>query len=167
VSLFDDPGVVGGKVCSTCRLWKPLDSFNRRSAAPDGRQWSCRSCNAAYHRRHKKRINAMVQARNKRVWADNVERLLAHLLAHPCVDCGERDPLVLEFDHQRDKIKNIAQLVRGWSWQTIEREIAKCDVVCANCHRRRTFTRQGSWRVRLSATLSGGGGGARTHKPAT
>jgi hypothetical protein len=162
VTLFDDANIVGGKVCSACRLWKPVESFNRRSAAKDGRQWNCRACNAAYHQRHKKHINKMVRVRNKRVWAANFKRLHAYLLEHPCVDCGEQDPVVLEFDHLRDKERAIGSLLRGWRWETIVDEIAKCEVVCANCHRRRTFARQQSWRVSF-----GGGGGTRTHKPTT
>jgi hypothetical protein len=37
--------------------------------------------------------------------------------------------------------------MRGWPWSTVRAEIAKCEVVCSNCHRRRTYDRQGSWRV--------------------
>lgn len=57
---------------------------------------------------------------------------------HPCVDCGETDPLVLEFDHLRDKCFNIGTGLRTYTWHAIVDEIAKCEVVCANCHRRRT-----------------------------
>lgn len=164
VSLFDDPTIVGGKICSTCRLWKPLESFNRRSSAPDGRQWRCRACSAEYYRRNRTRIKRMVQDRNKRVWQDNVGHLAAYLADHPRVDCGESDPRVVEFDHLRDKRRSIAELLRGWRWETLLDEISKCEVVCANCHRRRTFARRPSWRV---TSDSGGGGGTRTHKPAT
>ena len=65
------------------------------------------------------------------------------------MDCGESDPLVLEFDHLRDKSFAIS---RGWAdrgWESILREIEKCEVVCANCHRRRTLTRRGALRVTL------------------
>jgi hypothetical protein len=62
---------------------------------------------------------------------------------HPCIDCGEIDPLVLEFDHLGDKNFNIAHGLRDRNWQTVLDEIAKCDVVCANCHRRRTALRAG------------------------
>ena len=136
-----------GKVCSTCKQWKPFGEFNKRSTSRDGRPWSCRDCNKAYHYKNHERHMAQIRARNRRVWEDNVRRLFDHFQSHPCVDCGETDIAVLEFDHLRDKRRNIAQMVRGWSWEAILREIAKCDVVCANCHRRRTFGRQGSWRV--------------------
>jgi hypothetical protein len=55
------------------------------------------------------------------------------------MDCGEDDIRVLEFDHVVDKICDIARLVHeGASPEVIEMEIEWCDVVCANCHRRRT-----------------------------
>ncbi len=63
---------------------------------------------------------------------------------HPCVDCGEDDPIVLEFDHliQKNKEFNIADGCHGgFSLKKIINEINKCDVVCANCHKRRTFER--------------------------
>jgi hypothetical protein len=63
-----------------------------------------------------------------------------YLSIHSCVDCGESDPVVLEFDHVREKKEwDIAKmLTQAYSWDTILKEIAKCDVRCANCHKRRT-----------------------------
>lgn len=69
-----------------------------------------------------------------------------YLATHPCVDCGESDVVVLEFDHLRDKVKDISRMCSdAWSVDAIKAEIDKCDVVCANCHRRRTASRSG-WR---------------------
>lgn len=65
-----------------------------------------------------------------------------YLSGHPCVDCGEKDPIVLEFDHRNRSLKrfNIADgIKRGMALKTVIEEIAKCDVRCANCHRRKTF----------------------------
>jgi hypothetical protein len=67
-----------------------------------------------------------------------------YLESHPCVDCGEKDIVVLEFDHVGDdKILDICTMVRhGWSIEAISEEISKCEVCCANCHRRRTHKRR-------------------------
>ncbi len=54
-----------------------------------------------------------------------------------CADCGETDPIVLEFDHQHSKAHNVATMMHH-SFETIIAEMEKCEVVCANCHRRRT-----------------------------
>jgi hypothetical protein len=58
---------------------------------------------------------------------------------HPCVDCGESDPVVLDFDHRDPAEKSFAiSSARNTSMRQLIAEIAKCDVRCANCHRRRT-----------------------------
>lgn len=79
----------------------------------------------------------------------NRERLFAYLLCHPCVDCGEDDPVVLEFDHVNEqKSFNIGRAVSGShrSWAKILAEIEKCEVRCANCHRKRTSQQFGWYR---------------------
>jgi hypothetical protein len=76
------------------------------------------------------------------------ERIRAYITAYlkdnPCVDCGEADPVILEFDHVRDKHFNIADAVRkGVGMKKLKDEIAKCEVRCANCHRKKTYQRAG------------------------
>lgn len=65
-----------------------------------------------------------------------------YLASHPCVDCNEADPIVLEFDHRdpASKLGNIADIINrsGWGLEKLQVEIAKCDVRCCNCHRKRT-----------------------------
>lgn len=63
--------------------------------------------------------------------------MLKHLATHPCVDCGESDVRVLDFDHRANKESDISRLVGKGRVAGIVREINKCDVRCANCHRRR------------------------------
>jgi len=82
---------------------------------------------------------------------ERTKRLLEYFESHPCVDCGERDPVVLEFDHLRDKRFDIANRLVSVKWQTILDEMAKCEVVCSNCHRRRTAVRRGALRVILTS----------------
>lgn len=63
--------------------------------------------------------------------------VLEYLQNHPCINCGESNPAVLEFDHKNpdDKIKTISDLVRNVSFSGLTEEIKKCDVRCINCHR--------------------------------
>lgn len=61
----------------------------------------------------------------------------------PCSDCGQQYPsYVMHFDHLRDKKYTIAQLSRIPSKKKLLEEIAKCEVVCANCHAERTHQRK-------------------------
>lgn len=76
--------------------------------------------------------------------------VLKYFQEHPCMDCGETDPLVLDFDHidPKTKVNNISKLIN--SNHTIEiliDEIAKCEVRCSNCHRRKTARDFGSYRL--------------------
>lgn len=69
-----------------------------------------------------------------------MRKIWDYFKSHPCVDCGNGDPIVLEFDHVKGKKKMaISRLMtRTVSWDKIESEIKKCDVRCANCHRLKT-----------------------------
>lgn len=112
----------------------------------------CRSCMSEYskelYKNNKQVYLDKTKKRNQRVSEDNRTKLFVYLSQHPCVDCGEADPYVLEFDHVRGKkSNNITKMVMdGYSWSTIEAEIAKCEVRCANCHRIRENKKGSSWR---------------------
>jgi hypothetical protein len=134
-----------GKVrrCGRCGHDLPLECFNRLG---DGVQWWCRSCFAAYFRArgdvHRRQSKAARLARQRAMRA----HVLDYLLRHPCVDCGECDPVVLEFDHVGAKSADVSGLLsKAATKEAIDAEIARCEVVCANCHRRRTARRAG-WR---------------------
>ncbi len=71
-----------------------------------------------------------------------------YLDKHPCIDCGENDPVVLEFDHRvpADKFKSVSTMISGhYSWRRVLDEIQKCDIRCANCHRRKTYLQFERW----------------------
>lgn len=77
----------------------------------------------------------------------NKVHMARYLKEHPCVDCGEGDLRVLTFDHlpEFDKKFDIGRAVSGSTraWDSILKEIEKCEVVCANCHMKRTGERSG------------------------
>ena len=101
--------------------------------------------------RNRRRYIDRSQRRKQELWAERTQWLLDYFVEHPCADCGETDPVVLEFDHLRDKRFNIGPELANYAWEDIVEEIAKCEVVCANCHRRRTARRRGSIRARMTA----------------
>ena len=81
--------------------------------------------------------------------------MLDHVRDHPCVDCGETDPVVLEFDHLDEKLASICLLLsQAATSKAIKAEIARCEVVCTNCHRRRTATRAGWRRAAASGAVT-------------
>jgi hypothetical protein len=116
------------------------------------RQSRCRYCQAESNRTHYQNNKQIyldrAKSRNDRIIEENQRRLYAYLSTHPCVDCGQTDVRVLEFDHVRGKkLRNISLLLgQGYSWETIQAEIYKCEVRCANCHRIKTNQRSGFWR---------------------
>lgn len=60
----------------------------------------------------------------------------------PCADCGNRyPPCVMDFDHRdpRRKLHSVANLAKLGSEEKLLSEVEGCDVVCANCHRIRTY----------------------------
>lgn len=139
------------KRCSKCGEEKPLSAFAKSASRRDGRTTYCRLCmqayNAAYYQRTKHRHNPARAARRRQVRAELTANLIAYLQQNPCVDCGESDVLVLQFDHRGEgKLFHIADGIRdGLPWERILAEVAKCDVVCANDHQRRTASFFG-WR---------------------
>ncbi len=150
--------------CGRCGADKPVAEFNWRRRVRGQRDNLCRPCRAAYKREHylanRSRYVDQARERKQALAVERTAYLIEFFAGHPCADCGEHDPVVLEFDHLADKRFDIGQSLPYRSWRSILAEIAKCDVVCANCHRRRTARRGGHLRARLSQ--AGDGGRTRT-----
>jgi hypothetical protein len=141
----------GMKLCGRCGVRRRVEEFAWRRKSAGTRHPYCRTCMAEYNRAHYQ-ANRELYIERARQRASEVRRerlvyLMEFFRANPCVDCGENDPLVLEFDHLGDKAFTIGEGLRDRSWCSILDEIAKCEVVCANCHRRRTAHRGGFARL--------------------
>lgn len=133
------------KVCNGCGISCKRDEFPLKNSRTGQRHSQCRLCCRRRSKDHYGRNHAAYIARNQRNTPlqrqRNAALVLEYLSVHPCSLCGESDPIVLEFNHTdaRTKIANISDLVRsGCSIHRITAEIAKCEVVCANCHQRVT-----------------------------
>ena len=142
------------KYCPRCTVPQPIEFFNKNSAKKDGYQNYCRVHQGEYDREYyrknwRRRDNVRKSA--KKHLQRNREYAFNYLSNYFCIDCGEDDPIVLQFDHQDKKHKNIADMVRqGNSIDKIEKEIEKCDVRCANCHARKTAKDFGYYTYRMS-----------------
>ena len=132
------------KACSKCKTDYPEpleDHFSKRGGRESGLQSWCKKClaikrktsynnNKIYYKEKARKHNDIYDKRN-------AQFMMNYLKAHPCIDCGETDPVVLEFDHRGEKSYNVSEM-HTYSLKRLEEEVAKCDVRCANCHRRKT-----------------------------
>ena len=62
-----------------------------------------------------------------------------------CVDCGESDSRVLQFHHRDGKEKYVINMYTRWGLTKLKEEIAKCDLLCANCHIKRHHNEQSGY----------------------
>lgn len=135
------------KTCSQCKQTKLLSEFTTNKAAKFGVQPFCRDCGRKYaqnyYLRNKKKVHAASRAALKRKRDVMMDLVSTYKATHPCIDCGQYyNSCVMDFDHRDPSTKTgvVAWLLtrtpaRIWD------EIAKCDLVCANCHRVRTHVR--------------------------
>ncbi len=142
------------KKCYTCKETKPLTGFNKNKSRKDGLNSICRECSKArsrkYYTENTDKHKKETYKRKTLIIERNRTFVYEHLVNNSCVDCGESDPRVLEFDHTKDKIHNISYMIQsGHSVENIENEIKKCEVRCANCHRRKTSIDFGWYTNRL------------------
>ena len=140
------------KKCNHCNTYKDEDEFNWRYKAQGVRNRTCRACMVNFNRnyyqgeagkRHLRQVKERTEA--AREAARNF--ICEYLLDHPCEMCGEDDIRVLEFHHVGEKDMTVTRMVGGgFSLKRITNEISKCQVLCANCHRRITVEERGWFR---------------------
>ncbi len=146
IGVVMEPAASGDQLrhCSRCDLWKPVEDFPHKDRRRGTRRSYCRDCCLIYGREHYRlnRSAYLKKARKRRMRYRNACQLFAYdyLMAHPCVDCGEANPVVLDFDHKdpATKTREVAWFVRRQDLVGLAAEIAKCEVRCANDHRRKT-----------------------------
>ena len=138
------------KCCAKCQKNKPLSEFAFKNKRKGWLVSYCKECNRSYQRDHYKNHRLDYHTKRKE-WRAKFrteirKKIIEYFLAHPCVDCGEKDYAVLEFDHVRgEKKSNVASLIgNDTSWLVIKQEIDKCEIRCANCHKRKS-AKQFGW----------------------
>jgi len=129
------------KLCKRCNQNKPLEAFSKNKSKKDGLQVSCKECfksinNNSYKKESGER-RKQVRANAERLKAINKAIISEHKTANPCLFCGETEHCCLDFHHVDPTLKDkeISLLV-SYSTKRLNEEIAKCVVICSNCHRK-------------------------------
>jgi hypothetical protein len=132
------------KVCRKCKVEQSIDNFliPKSTNKPTAR---CNTCRKESQREQYKRSRPHIKT-----W------IYDYLSSNPCVDCGESDPMRLEFDHRGEKHFDIGKsfIGKAKNLDIVQSEIAKCDVRCANCHKVKTHKEQDTWKYRMSVERS-------------
>ena len=141
------------RTCARCQVSKPLSEFPVKNAARGTFSSYCRPCRSEYGKEHYARNKPYYMAKNHRARPQGRQRnrdlVQEFLKTRACVDCGETNPVVLDFDHvdPGTKRSTIGAMLSRSTTAAVRREMAKCVIRCANCHRRRTAAQFGSYRL--------------------
>lgn len=130
----------GYKYCPACQQILELSLFSSRGNA-------CKECAKARARawyEEAKQNPDWIKKRNERVTKDGVEKKKRAIafLGGKCQDCGGVfHPAVFDFHHldPSQKEHNLGNILRRKDFSSIEKELTKCVLLCANCHRLRHF----------------------------
>lgn len=143
--LGSNPGFPTRKKCSWCgriQGWKKFPQHGKRLFS------HCLECQRKYSRAHYKKNKDKHIARKAAYVAwrrDAVRDMIRNAKAVPCTDCKKEYPYyVMDLDHVRGKSFGFGTVLHG-KWRSVsalESELAKCEPVCSNCHRERTYTRR-------------------------
>lgn len=132
------------KICSRCTKLKPINEFAWKNKEKGWYHPYCRTCQAEYKQKHYQdnKEKYLQNSYNRRYLLR--ARVSDYKTQLGCSDCDIRDPRVLDFDHIEDnKEDNVSALVnKTVAWSSILAEMLKCEVVCSNCHRIRTWQRK-------------------------
>lgn len=133
------------KQCPRCELEKEESEFYFKNKKKDILSSYCKICqkefNKTHYRNNKDSYIKRAKISNEKVKDVFKKHIINYLKEHSCIICGEKDIVVLEFDHRNPKEKKFSighHTSMYLNLETIDEEIKKCDVLCANCHRRKT-----------------------------
>lgn len=143
---YSETTIIKKKFCGPCKTEKPIEAFSFLRKTRKRRSY-CKDCESRYKHewylryRDREIAHSALRVKAQRV---RVKDFLIQAKSKPCLDCGGLfPPYVMDFDHLPGYVK-LATLGKrnAYSLKWIQAEIAKCDLVCANCHRIRTETRR-------------------------
>jgi len=138
-------------ICSKCGIEKDIEQFPLRNQHTRRRQSYCMDCRSEMGKNWYQRNKDYQKANSRKHTTEYRETLREYLwnylLTHPCAQCGQTDPVVLEFHHIGGKDMAISEMItRVSSVDRLQEELQKTMVLCANCHRRITAQERGWFR---------------------
>ena len=125
------------KVCSQCNESKPLQSFAKNRSRKDGHAGICKECQQIISKNHYGNNHDYYIQRNRGYRQKTADYLQRYKIGKKCACCPENTPCCLVFHHRDgdDKMFGISRgVTKKLSIASLEIEIAKCTLVCANCH---------------------------------
>lgn len=126
------------KQCSTCKKEKCVEDFHKSSKAPSGYEYSCKECWKVYRRNHylQNKEKYLLKARKwEEVQKTKYRKLKSELC---CLVCNENEISCLDFHHKDPSKKeySVSSKANRVGVEKLKKEIDKCVVLCANCHRK-------------------------------
>lgn len=126
------------KECKECKQVKDISLFMKRKTGKAYHRYlaKCKECMRSYAKIKSLERNVHIR-----------EFLYNYRITNGCFNCGNKDPRVLEFDHQRNKLFNLgkAHVTANITLTKVKAEVKKCVIRCSNCHKIRTHQEQDTW----------------------
>ena len=131
--------------CTSCKVEKRAEEFNKSSVSNTGRFLWCRQCTLEQSRKKQEEYKeehgigyGKKRSLERMAWFRQLKS------SQPCIDCGTTyDPVCMDYDHLRDKKWSVAYMVvHNFSTEVILQEVEKCELICLLCHNKRTYERQ-------------------------
>ena len=126
------------KRCPKCKIPKPRDKFYKNKTTKDGLYGYCKVCHINLTKKWKKENKKLYLSIRKKRYHKRIKFFSDYKkdLGLKCRKCRENNPACLVFHHRNPSRKsfNIGCSIARYSIKRIIKEIAKCDVLCANCH---------------------------------
>jgi hypothetical protein len=150
----------GKKICSRCNVEKYIDDEFQKRKGPNyfsTYSW-CKVCHAEHQKLarepKKKESNKRIQEL-RTIRRIEVQKIIVdHLKSHPCISCNQNNILCLDFDHRDPQEKEFcisSALSTVPRLKRLRKEIDKCDILCANCHRIKTAQSNNNFKVKMGA----------------
>jgi hypothetical protein len=152
------------KTCMDCKIEYEIEEFPWKNKTKGWRSPRCKKCYNLWYKQYfsrednrKKQVERVTKV-NKKMIEEARIYIFEYLKQNPCIDCGESNPIVLEFDHKDPKDKSfiVSSAITRTSYVNLEivkNEINKCEIRCANCHRIKTAKQQNYWKYRFACEV--------------